>query len=158
MKTDQNASHSKQPIQQSSPIGYSVMDTNESLLKEGGALRTQVLSAKMITHIGYWNVRILLESSKLPQVIKEMEAYKFNIMGLSEVCWIDSSDFSSGHKTSGCQDNIHHDSIALILDKQAFCVLEKLTPVNKHLLTERFCDDSCQSHCYSMLCPTQWPW
>ena len=62
-------------------------------------------------------------------------------MGLRKVCWIDSGKFSSGDKTilfSGCQDNIHHDGTAVILDKQASCALEEWTMVNEHILTVRF--------------------
>ena len=73
IKTDQNTSHSKQPGQWSSPVGDFMKDTSESLLEDAGALRNYVLSAKMVTCIGYWNVRMPLQSSKLSQIIKEME-------------------------------------------------------------------------------------
>lgn len=32
----------------------------------------------------YWNLRMILESSKLAQVVHEMQKYKINNLGLSE--------------------------------------------------------------------------
>ena len=86
----------------------------------------------------YWllNVRRLLQSSKLAQVIKEMEAYKINIMG-----WIDAGIFLSGYKAilfSDHYDNMPCDGVPLFLDNQACCILEEWIPVNKHLRTARF--------------------
>ena len=48
-----------------------VIDTCESCLEEAGPLSTWILSAKMVAHIGYWNVRRLLQPSKLAQVIRD---------------------------------------------------------------------------------------
>jgi hypothetical protein len=39
--------------------------------------------------IGLWKVRTLNESGKLRKLIKEMEVYRLDILGLSEVKWID---------------------------------------------------------------------
>ena len=82
-------------------------DARESLAEEAGASKTRVLSAKTVTRIGYWNVRTLYRSSQLAQVIKEMEAYKINILGISEVRWTDLGKIISENKTilfSGRQD------------------------------------------------------
>jgi hypothetical protein len=37
--------------------------------------------------IGLWNVRILAQSEKLKQVCQEMENYKLDVLGMSEVRW-----------------------------------------------------------------------
>jgi hypothetical protein len=37
--------------------------------------------------IGLWNVRILARSGRLKQVCWEMENYKLDILGMSEVRW-----------------------------------------------------------------------
>lgn len=118
-----------------------MMDTSERLSEEASATKSRVLPAKMVTCIGYWNVRTLFQSSKMAQVISEMDIYKINILGLSEASWTDSGRFKTGDKTilfSGHQDNIHRDGVALILDKQAGNALEEWTPVNEQLLTARF--------------------
>ena len=97
-------------------------DTNESRPTEVGAPKTRIMTAKSKTRIGYWNVRALCDSSRLAQLTKEMENYKINILGLSEVRWTDSGKFKSGgNKTirfSGTQDNTHRGVVAAILDKK----------------------------------------
>jgi hypothetical protein len=42
---------------------------------------------KKRTRIGYWNIRTMLESSGLSQVLKEMANYKLDLLGLSEKRW-----------------------------------------------------------------------
>jgi hypothetical protein len=40
---------------------------------------------KCTTRSGWWNVRTLAQSVKLKQVYQEMENYKLDILGMSEV-------------------------------------------------------------------------
>ncbi|RXN09473.1 craniofacial development 2-like protein [Labeo rohita] len=132
MKTDQSAPRAKQPGQRLTPTKVSIKDASESQT-EADTPTGGVLSAKVVTRIGYRNVRTLFQSSKLQQVIKEMEAYNINILGLSEVHWTGSSELSSRNKIalfSGRQDTIHRDGAALILDHQACKALEEWMPVN----------------------------
>jgi hypothetical protein len=42
---------------------------------------------KYRTRIGLWNVRTLAQSGKLKQACQEMENYKLDILGMSEVRW-----------------------------------------------------------------------
>jgi hypothetical protein len=42
---------------------------------------------KRQTRIGFWNIRTMLEASKLSQVLKEMIHYKLDLLGLSETRW-----------------------------------------------------------------------
>ena len=116
-------------------------DASESFAEEAGASKTRVLSAKTITRIGYWNVRTLYGSSQLARVIKEMEAYKINILGISEVRWTDLGKIISENKTilfSGRQDGVHWDGRALIMDKFANSALEEWTPIIGRLMTAKF--------------------
>ena len=99
-----------------------MMDINESLNEEVDVRIPEVLTAKNITRIGYWNVRTLFQASKLSQVIKEMNSYKISILGLSEVRWTNSGKFISEGKTilfSGRDEELHRDGVALLLDKSA---------------------------------------
>ena len=70
-----------------------------------------------------------------------MEAYKINILSVSEVHWTDSGKIVSENKTilfSGRQDGVHRDGVALITDKFANSALEEWTPINERLMTARF--------------------
>ena len=88
-------------------------------MEEAAGPKTRVLTAKSATRIGYWNIRTLNAPTKLAQVIKEIDAYNINILGLSEVRW---TEFKEGNKTiifSGRQDDIHREGVAMILGKNA---------------------------------------
>lgn len=55
-------------------------------------MKIQNLSSKAhhtLLNIGIWNVRTLTEAGKMAQTTREMEKYSINIIGLSEVRWVD---------------------------------------------------------------------
>ena len=73
--------------------------------------------------------------------MKEMEEYKLNILGLCEICLTDSVKLSSKDKTilfPGSHDGIHHDSVAIILDKSVSKALTQWNQANECLMTARF--------------------
>ena len=59
----------------------------------------ELFSTKLTTRIGTWNVRTLYQSGKCAQVTKEMDRYKIEILGLSEVRWNTSgmTNLNTGH-------------------------------------------------------------
>ena len=73
--------------------GISDNDVNGTSLNEGaasgrgGSEASQVVIKRNpygMLKIGTWNVRILARSGKLENVIREMERYKVNILGMTE--------------------------------------------------------------------------
>ena len=108
---------------------------------DAGAPGNRALSAKIITHIGYWNVRTLFDTSKLSQIIRQKEDYNLNMLGLSKVCWKGTSKFTYEGMTilfSGRHNGIHHGGIAIILDGSASRALSQWTQVNYGLMMARF--------------------
>jgi hypothetical protein len=55
---------------------------------------------KKRTRIGFWNIRTMLEASKLSQVVKEMTNYKLDLLGLSEMRWCGSGDLTTATGTA----------------------------------------------------------
>jgi hypothetical protein len=51
------------------------------------------IGMKIWMRIGLWNVRTMMEASRLSQVIKEMTEYRLDLLGLSEIMWRKSGDF-----------------------------------------------------------------
>ena len=51
-------------------------------------------------YIGTWNVRTLYQGGKLEELVYEINRYRWNIIGLSEVRWtgIGEKNTSEGHK------------------------------------------------------------
>ena len=104
-------------------LAVSILNVDgESPSEEASAPMNRFLSAKIVTHIGYCKVLTLFTTSKLSQVIKQVEDYKLKILELCEVCWTEFRKFSLKGKMilfSVRHDGIPHDGMAIILVKSA---------------------------------------
>ena len=56
-------------------------DNNEKLATEEYKIKTR----RNETYIGTWNVRTLREDGKLEELTHELDRYRWNVLGLSEV-------------------------------------------------------------------------
>ena len=76
-----------------------------------------LLSAKHMRRVGSWNVRTLYESSKLRQVLKEMECYNLDILGISECRWTGSGKMASqGHTVLYSGRSDHPGGVAILIN------------------------------------------
>ena len=80
------------------------------------------IGMKNRTRIGFWNIRTMLEASKLSQVLKEMTNYKLDLLGLSETRWNGSGELTTATGElliySGRSDEKEHEyGVGLILSK-----------------------------------------
>ena len=65
-----------------------MMTSSENHLETTGqTTQSKLLTAKKHLGIGYWNVRILLQTGKISQLLREMVNYKLDILGVNEVRW-----------------------------------------------------------------------
>lgn len=94
--------------------------------------------------MGFWNVRTLIETSRLRQVTREMVNYGLDILGLSEVRWLEAGEMQtqegltflySGPTGDGAE---HRNGVGLLLNKGAKQSLMQWIPVSERLLTARF--------------------
>jgi len=53
------------------------------------------IGMKQRTRIGFWDIRTMLEASRLSQVKKEMTHYKLELLGLSDTTWNGSGEFAT---------------------------------------------------------------
>ena len=79
-----------------------------------------LLTAKNKTNIGTWNVRTLYETGKLAQLIKEMQKYNIETLGISEMRWTGNGTIQS----DGCQvlysgGEKHEKGVGLILSERS---------------------------------------
>ena len=92
--------------------------------------------------VGVWNTRTMYETGRTGQVIKEMQRYRLNIMGISEVRWEGSGKYiaSTGETMyySGRQDGQHRQGVGLILDREAGKCLMEWEPINHRIIRARF--------------------
>jgi len=97
------------------------------------------LPAKGIT-VGTWNVRTLYATGKLKELCYEMNKYEWNVLGLSEVRWLNFGEVltEEGHKMwySGEQDK-HELGVALMIHKDTVNSVINWQPVSSRIITIR---------------------
>jgi hypothetical protein len=80
------------------------------------------IGMKKLTRIGFWNIRRMLEASRLSQVLREIGHYKLDLLGLSKTRWNRSGEFTTASGElllySGRATGEKHDyGVGLILSK-----------------------------------------
>lgn len=91
--------------------------------------------------IGTWNVRTLSEPSRLNQVRNEMTTYNIDILGLSEIRWLQNG---ITHMTSGHQflyagnPNLRINGVGLLLSPTAKKALIQHKAISERLISARF--------------------
>jgi hypothetical protein len=65
---------------------YSIKETNVKARSQTDSKKMNI-DLKWLAKIGFWNIRTMREPGKLKQVAKDMEGYKPNILGLSDISW-----------------------------------------------------------------------
>ena len=112
-------------------------DSGESR-KEARARMSQLLTAKSNTKIGTWNVRTLYSTGKLAQVINEMNRYQLDILGVSEMRWIDSGKTESDGMTLYYSGGTKHErGVGIILNKAMSGAVIAWEPVSDRIITVR---------------------
>lgn len=91
--------------------------------------------------IGTWNVRTLSSPSRLEQVCNEFVSYKLDILGMSEIKWLNkgSEQLESGHLFlfSG-NDRYRMNGVGLLLSPMAKQALIEYVPISDRLIKARF--------------------
>ena len=107
-------------------------------------LPTKHLSPKTAIRIATWNVRTIYETGKAAQVAREMERYKVEILGLSEVRWnmAGRTTLASGetvlHSGPPEENVVHRHGVGFMLTKKASKSLIEWEPVSKRIITACF--------------------
>ena len=116
-----------------------------------------VFNAKTTTRICTWNVRTLFQCGRLDQVLNEMQKYKLDILGLSEVRWTGQGRFTSGQFTmlySG-REKDHYQGVGILLSKNTAKALIGWKPVNERIITARFATRHAKITVVQIYAPTE---
>jgi len=97
-----------------------------------------LLSAKYVTKIATWNVRTAYTPGRLAQIIKKMKSNNIDILGTSEMRWLESGQLVSDDVTVMFSGGSKHESgVGLLLSKGAARSLIAWEPVSDRLMTAR---------------------
>ena len=62
--------------------------TDVSEIREEAAnLRTDIIRPKTTHRVGFWNVSTFYQTGMLTHVVREIDSYKFELLGVSETRW-----------------------------------------------------------------------
>ena len=104
--------------------------------------RVDFLKPKCKLKVSYWNVRTFYQAGKLAQLLREMENYNIDLLGVSEARWTGAGKrkLISGHTIlfSGRPDNQHRGGVAIIINKKHEKYLLEWKPVSDRLIMARF--------------------
>ena len=104
------------------------MTGTRPIRKEACTLIKSFANPKKMLRIGNWNVRTMYSVGKTAQVVREMQRYNLDILGISECRWSGSGRLKTqtGETIlySGRDDNIHQSGVALVMTKQTAGCLE----------------------------------
>lgn len=103
-------------------------------------MRGSIFDAKELTKIGTWNVRTLYQCGRLAQLLREMERYRMDILGISEMRWTGSGRLVSDRKTiiySG-HDVEHERGVGIVMSARAAEALVGWKPASDRIITARF--------------------
>ena len=125
--------------------------------REVMGVNSSLLEPKHNIKIGTWNVRTMWEPSKTAQVLKEMERYCLDILGVSECRWTGSGRItnSNGSVTiySG-HESIHTHGVGLIISKEKVNTLIEWDPISPRLIKARFFSKYCKLTILQCYAPT----
>ena len=97
---------------------------------------------KHIVRVAAGNVRTMYETGRAAKVVGEMERYKVNIIGVSEMRWTDSGILTLNSGETVCysrrMDGLHQEGVGIIMDKAAKTSLLGWEPVNSRIIRSRF--------------------
>ena len=110
--------------------------------KDANISKVDMLRPKTTRRVGCWNVRTLYQTGKLAQVIKEMQSYKIELLGVSETRWTGSGSrkLLSGHHIlySGRADDHHSRGVGIITTREVHKSLLEWKPISERIIKARY--------------------
>lgn len=102
----------------------------------------QEKNERKVYKIGQWNVRTLYQEGKLKQVVKEMQRYNLDVLGISEVRWPGHGKFTTAEKHiflySGMEDGkSHQHGVGILMSPKMQHSLLAWNPINERIITAR---------------------
>ncbi|XP_062572471.1 craniofacial development protein 2-like [Saccostrea cucullata] len=101
-----------------------------------------ILHPKEVCRVGCWNVRTLYQTGKLAQVLKEMDRYDIQMLGICETRRTGNGTrkLATGHQILylGRSDEQHSSDVGLILNRKLGKCMLGWNPYNDRLLSTRF--------------------
>jgi len=136
--------------------GGSMTDVDQSR-EEVFISKRRIFNAKSITKISTWNIRTLYQCGSMAQVLREMQPYRLEVLGVSEMRWTGQGQFSSDGITvlySGHNDQ-HTHGVRIFLSKGAASAVIGWKPVSHRTITARLQTQQAKVTVIQVYAPTE---
>jgi exonuclease III len=103
-------------------------------------IKQRLLTPKSNINIGTWNVRTLEQKGRAELFMREIQRYKWDIIGLAETHWTGcGTKCISGYDIihSG-NDNKHHEGVAILMSQNARQTMIAVKNISIRLIYARF--------------------
>ncbi|GFR93740.1 craniofacial development protein 2-like [Elysia marginata] len=117
------------------------MEVKGQTRKEAFDPTRSMTSPRHQVRLGAWNAQIMYETGKTAQVTSEIQKYRLNILGISEVRWNGANNYvapTGEVMYYSCRDHgLHRRGVALIFDRKTNKSLMEWEPINHRIIRAR---------------------
>ena len=120
--------------------GHTMTSMSESLREAPRPTRSLAMP-KSKMRVGCWNIRTMYTVGKGAQVAREMERYRLDLMGLSEIRWTGAGRITIRNGYSmiyAGEESEHQRRVAMMMSQNTQKSLIEWTPVSSRIITARF--------------------
>ena len=120
------------------------MATGDTIIKKRknkNKIKIKVKLATSITTIGTWNVRTLSRCGKLEELSRELDRYRWDVIGLAEIRWIGTGEeiTDHGHKFfySG-HDKLKRYGVEFLIRKELINSILNINMISSRIISIQF--------------------
>lgn len=99
---------------------------------------SQRTTLKMKFTVGVWNVRSLWQAGAYVMLKKELERFRYDVIGLCEVRWTGSGELENGKLIWSGTEKEHIHGVGMFLGEKARLALIEYNPINERVMYARF--------------------
>ncbi|ESN98832.1 hypothetical protein HELRODRAFT_162291 [Helobdella robusta] len=102
------------------------------------ATESQKDRLKMGLTVGVWNVRSLWQTGAYALMKKELERFRYDVVGLCEVRWTEGGEMEGGKILWFVTEREHVYGVGMVIGEKAKKALLEYNPVNERMMYARF--------------------
>ncbi|ESO11453.1 hypothetical protein HELRODRAFT_183147 [Helobdella robusta] len=102
------------------------------------ATESQKDRLKMGLTVGVWNVRSLWQTGAYALMKKELERFRYDVVGLCEVRWTEGGEMEGGKILWSGTEREHVYGVGMVIGEKAKKALLEYNPVNERMMYARF--------------------
>ncbi|ESO00374.1 hypothetical protein HELRODRAFT_175785 [Helobdella robusta] len=136
MVVQKKYAHTGSDVARSNKVRAAALGTRGCSVKY--ATESQKDRLKMGLTVGVWNVRSLWQTGAYALMKKELERFRYDVVGLCEVRWTGDGEMEGGKILWSGTEREHVYGVGMVIGKKAKKALLEYNPVNERMMYARF--------------------